>query len=85
MYEKHAKVELAYSCMHLIAGHLGSSHELAHVKLARLIHDFGEEVISKLQHLRAYQNGYLYYQFHDWYGNDLVLQRLIVDNINSNL
>jgi hypothetical protein len=85
MYEQHARMELQYAALELIRNELGSAHENAHIKLARLIHDFGDGIVSRLKYLRAYQNGYLYYQFHDWYGNDLVLQRLIVDNINLNL
>ncbi|BDD79524.1 hypothetical protein [Burkholderia phage FLC9] len=85
MYEQHARMELQYAALELIRNELGDAHETAYIKLARLIHSFGEDVLQKLKYLRAYQNGYLYYQFHDWYGNDLVLQRLIVDNINPNL
>jgi hypothetical protein len=85
MYEQHAKMELQYAALELIRNHLGDDHESAQIKLARLIHDFGDSILQKLKYLRAYQKGYLYYQFHDWYGNDLVLQRLIVDNINPNV
>ena len=85
IYEQHAKMELQYAALELIRNHLGSAHEAAQIKLAKLIHDFGDDVFQKLKYLHAYQNGYLYYAFHDWAGSDLVLQRLIVDNINPNL
>lgn len=85
MYEKHAELELQLACMDLVKRELGSMHEEAHIKLARLIHAFGASVYEKLKYLRAYQNGYLYYHFHDFIGNDLVLGRITVDNINPNL
>lgn len=85
MYEQHARQELNYACLDLVKEELGTECVESWKRLANLINSFGEDILSKLQCLRAYQNGYLYYQFHAWYGNDLVLSRLDVEKINPNL
>lgn len=85
MYEKRARDELNYACVELFMNELGSECENSYKRLAGLLNRFGEDVFTKLQYLKAYQNGYLYYQFHDWSGYDLVLRHLNVESLNPNL
>lgn len=83
MYERRATDELVYACMGVVEDAMGSDCVEDYLKLSKLIHQLGIAVFEKLQMLRAYQNGYLFYQFHNWYGKDMVLQRLTMDHINS--
>lgn len=85
MYEQRAQDELSFACVELFMNELGTDCERSYKRLANLLNRFGVDVFEKLQYLRAYQNGYLYYQFHDWFGNDLVLRRLNVESLNPNL
>lgn len=85
MYEKRAQEELNYACLELVRNEIGTECEASYMRLSRLINVFGEDVLNKLKYLRAYQNGYLYYQFHDWAGNDLVLRHFNVESLNPNL
>ena len=80
-YEKQARDELNFACAELFMNQLGTECEQSYRRLANLVNRFGEDVLGKLRALRAYQNGYLYYQFHDWLGKDLVLRHLRTEHI----
>jgi hypothetical protein len=80
-YEKQALHELNFACVDLFHEQLGTGSESSYTRLAGLINAFGESVLHKLRAMRAYQNGYLYYQFHDWLGRDMVLRHLHTDHI----
>jgi hypothetical protein len=85
MYEGRAQDELNYACVEMFMNELGTECETSYKRLANLLNRFGSDVFHKLRALKAYQNGYLYYQFHDWLGKDMVLRRLNVESLNLNL
>jgi hypothetical protein len=80
-YERTARDELNFACAEMFLNELGSSCEDSYRRFAGLLNRFGEEVLEKLRMMRAYQNGYLYYQFHDWLGRDMVLRHLHAEHI----
>lgn len=80
-YERSARDELSFACAELFMNELGNECEESYRRLANLLNRFGEDVFMKLKTMKAYQNGYLYYQFHDWLGRDMVLRHLTRESI----
>lgn len=49
------------------------------VQIAGLLTELGMFLFTTLRMMGCYTNGYLFYQFKDWLGYDMVLQRFEVD------
>lgn len=51
--------------------------------VATAVRELAEGVYGELQRLNAYQNGYLFYQYHSLEGRDIVMIRLQMDETES--
>ena len=90
-YEQQAALELDYSCMEIVTPTVGVSHKnqadfavaaqfvQESDNAANAISQFGKAIIDQLRAIRAYSRGYLFYSFHSWAGNDIVLTKLYLD------
>ena len=90
-YECQAALELDYSCMEAVALTVGVSHKNQEDfavaaqfvresdNAANAISQFGKTIVDQLKAIRAYKRGYLFYSFHSWAGNDIVLTKLYLD------
>lgn len=76
-FEKNAELELAYNIMDELAQHMGDCiYDEAVIRAANETVAFGNYLYEQFKALSMYRNGYLFYQFHQWLGPDLVLRRL---------
>lgn len=76
LYEKDSQYELAYRILDEIRGHIGDWYSNDLVAASNATVKFGNAILEQLLKYRLYHNGYLFYQFSSWLGNDLVLRRL---------
>lgn len=81
-FEKNAQMELNYGCLDVIRHHLGSPYMEDFDNIAEAISDFGMEMLSYLKQMKAYKNGYLFYQYMQVLGADLVLVRIVPPLLN---
>lgn len=86
MYSKNAHLELEYSCYYILNQMFGYNGECIHEPGVRPIiaelEKFGIELLEQLQRLNAYRNGYLFYQYMQMLGADIVLVRLVPPELN---
>jgi SAM-dependent methyltransferase len=75
MFEKNAQIDLAYCCLETVQHCLGEVYEAEAQIVASAINKFGEEIFRQLRDIRAYHNGYLFYQYMRILGNDIMLIR----------
>lgn len=75
-YEDKVEEQMANQCIDIVADFSGTPFEDDAVMLANLLNRAGEDIYLQLQELDAYTNGYLYYGFRGWCGDDIMLGRL---------
>lgn len=79
-YERDALMELAYSVMAEVDAALGTTEMPREwSSVANAVLKFGTQVYEQLCRHQIYRNGYLYYQFARWLGDDIVMQRLSLE------
>lgn len=78
-YERKAPTELEYACLDLMREAMGTDYMADTQRAVQAVSGFGRSLVEQLQRLRVYQNGYLFYHFHSWCGQDLVLMRFTPD------
>lgn len=96
MFEKDAELELAYECMNIVSECLGPMHHgeiqtgvgsvysLDVKSITSTMYVLGCELIKQLKHLRAYHQGYLFYQFMKMIGPDIMLAKFDPPKISEN-
>lgn len=78
-FEREAELEMGYGCLEMVDNFLGTAFADRTTDAANAMIALGTAILEQLRHIRAYQNGYLFYAFHSWCGKDLVLVRFTVD------
>ena len=78
----HLELELAVTCTDVLRSEFGiCEDDLEHV--AHPLFDFGLGLYEIMQKLKAYQRGYMFYQFSQMLGPDVVIMRIMPPNINA--
>ncbi len=80
-YESRVATELVNNSADIVMDFMGTPFEDQATELANLLNRTGEHIFNELQIAGAYQNGYLFYQYHGWCGLDLVLGRFTPQDI----
>lgn len=80
-YENDAEIELAYRCLDIVRqylgyGYHGNDYNREIADLANAIVEFGNAIYKELRRLKAYHNGYLFYQYMQLLSKDIVLVRI---------
>ena len=95
MFERDAEMELAYECMNIVKeclgpfhsgeinNSLGTTYGIDVRVITNAMYKLGSELIKQLQHLKAYNNGYLFFNFNQMLGKDIVLEKFIPPSIND--
>jgi hypothetical protein len=49
------------------------------------MYEFGDELLEQLRALRLYRGGYLHYEFGELVGHDMLMHRLMVPKLSTNV
>lgn len=82
-YEKTAQMEIAYGCMDVIRQYLDVLCDEEFSVIAEALFIFGDALFAELKRVNAYRKGYLFYQYMQTLGNDIVLVKLVPPELNK--
>ena len=80
-YESKVCEALVNNSADIVMNFMGTPFEDDAVELANMLNRTGEHIYNELVNAGAYQNGYLFYQYHGWCGLDLVLGRFTPSDV----
>jgi len=81
-FHKNALMELEFSCRMLIGQRMGMECVTDYEPIITAMATFGYALFEQLERLNAYNNGYLFYQFRQMLGADIVLMRIQPPELN---
>lgn len=84
-HENNAGEALQYGALDLVSQSMGTELDGDSLAIAHALVQFGYNLWDEFKRLGIYVNGYLHYQHGEWVGQDILLHRLLPDELGLQL